>query len=496
MSLIRKLASDTAVYGVSSILSRVLNYLILTPYLTRVFLEGAYGEISILFTYAGILTVLFTYRLETAFFRFGSRDGDMERSFSTGSISLLVTTAVFSLLILLGLEPLSAWLNYPDQPEYILLVLGIIVLDALMALPFARLRLEGRPIRFAALKTAHILLNVVFIFFLLELLPVLARQGVSWAESLFDHEFRVGYVFLSNMLASACILLFFLPKYVRMRWHFDPGLWRRMIVYAMPLVVVGLAAVVNQLIALPLLENLLPGTLEENRAQTGIFSAASKLAILMNLFTQAFNYAAEPFFFHHAARSDSKEIYAQTGQAFSLVGSFVFLGIMLYLDLIQYFIGAHLRSGLGIVPILLLAYFFLGLYYNFSIWYKLADRTIMGAVISLAGVAITLALNFWLVPLPSIGYYGGAWAALACYGFMALASLWTGRRYYPIPYPLGRMALYIGMALGLYGISILFDDLPLAWRLLANTGLLVVYAGLIYRLDGPAFRAMISRSGT
>ncbi|MCB9282517.1 MAG: polysaccharide biosynthesis C-terminal domain-containing protein [Lewinellaceae bacterium] len=493
MSQVRKLASDTMIYGVSSILSRLLNYLILTPYLTRVFLEGAYGEISILFTYAGILMVIFTYRMETSFFRFGSRNDNMEKAFSTGSISLLASTLVFSILILVSLKPLAVWLNYPNNPEYILLVLGIIVLDSLTALPFARLRLEGRPIRFAALKTAQILLTVLFIFFFLEVLPVLARKGVRWADWLFDEKFRVGYVFLANLLASGSVLVFFIPKYLRMRWTFDRNLWRQMIRYAMPLLIVGLAAVVNQLIALPLLENLLPGTLAENRAQTGIFSAASKLAILMNLFTQAFNYAAEPFFFHHAARSDSREIYAQTGQAFALVGSLVFLGIMLYLDLIQYFIGAHMRGGLGVVPILLLAYYFLGLYYNFSIWYKLADRTTMGAIISMIGVVITLALNFWLVPQPSIGYYGGAWAALACYGFMAVASFLTGKKYFPIPYPLGRMSIYIGLALGLYALSTLFGPLPLGWRLLANTGLFGVYVLAIYRLDGATFREMIGK---
>lgn len=493
MSQIRKLASDTMIYGLSSILSRVLNYLLLTPYLTRVFLEGEYGEISILFTYAGILAVIFTYRMETSFFRYGSRNDDMEKAFSTGSISLLASTLIFCALVLLSLQPLSAWLNYPDHPEYILLVLGIIAMDALTALPFAKLRLEGRPLLFAGLKTAQILLNVLFIFLLLEVLPGLARSGYSWAVYLFDEDLRVGYVFWANLLASACLLLFFLPKYLRMHWVFDRPMWRQMIVYALPLVIVGLAAVVNQLISLPLLENLLPGTLEENRAQTGIFSAASKLAILMNLFTQAFNYGAEPFFFRHAASSDSREIYAQTGQAFALTGSLVFLGIMLYIDILQYFIGAHLRGGLGVVPILLIAYYFLGLYYNFSVWYKLADRTSMGALISLGGVIITLALNFWLVPIPSIGYYGAAWASLACFGFMAIASYWTGRIYFPIAYPIGRMVLYIVLALGLFGVSTLFGAWPLGLRLLVNTGLLGVFVFVIYRLDGRALRAMVSR---
>jgi O-antigen/teichoic acid export membrane protein len=492
MSLIKKLAGETAIYGVSSILSRLLNYVILTPYFTRVFLQGEYGEITNLYTYAAILMVLFTYRMETAFFRFGSRDNQMDKAFSTASYSIIISTIVFCVLISMFIEPISAFLNYPGEPIYIYLVLGIIALDALLAIPYARLRLENRPIRFAVLKTLHILINIVVIFALLEALPKLAETSEFWQGFYFPED-RVAYVFVANLVASGLVLFLLLPIYFKVRLVFDGDMWKQMMRYAMPLVIVGMAAVVNQLISYPLLENFLPGTLEENRAQMGVYSAAAKIAVLMNLFIQAFNYAAEPFFFNNAARSDSRLIYAQVGQAFALVGSVVFLGIMLYLDVVKYFIGPNLRDGLGVVPILLVAYFFLGLYYNFSVWFKLTDKTRFGAYISLGGVLITLIINLILIPNPAFGYYGAAWAALGCYAFMAFASYWTGMRHFPIPYPIRNMLAYLFVVLVLYGISQLIAGyLPQrGWQLGVNTILLFIAFALLYRFEWKSIQVML-----
>jgi O-antigen/teichoic acid export membrane protein len=496
MSLLRKLAGETAIYGISSILSRLLNYVILTPYFTRIFLREEYGEISILFTYAAILMVVFTYRMETAFFRFGSREDGIDRAFTTASVSLVVSTLGLFLLGWLFLEPIAAWVNYESNPWYILLVVGIIALDALAAIPYARLRLENRPIRFAIAKTLHIVVNILFILFFLELLPSWSETSVPAWMDWYRSEDRVAYVFVANLLASAVLVAFLSPAYWRVKWVFDRQLWRKMLVYAGPLVIVGLAAVINQLIALPLMENLLPGTLEENRAQTGVYSAAAKIAVLMNLFIQAFNYAAEPFFFNNATRDNAKTIYADVGRAFALVGSTVFLGILLYLDLVQFILGADYRAGLGVVPLLLLAYFFLGLYYNFSIWYKLADKTKIGAYISVGGVLITLLLNVLLIPL--LGYYGAAIGALACYAFMALASYWTGRRYYPVPYATIKIGGYIGLAIGCYLLSLLPSWLDWKWgivvQLLYNTLCLLVFAFLVWRFDGRDIRRLLSRN--
>lgn len=492
MSLLKKLAGETAIYGISSILSRLLNYVILVPFFTNIFLKGEYGIVSEIFTYAGILTIIFTYRMETAFFRFGSREAGIKKTFSTASISIITTTFFFSILLLLLVNPLTEWLHFEDNSEYVILTILIIAFDALMAIPFAKLRLENRPIKFAILKMAHIVINIIFIFFFLKICPDLIEKGMAGFEVFYNPDNKIQYVFISNLIASALVALAFLPTYLNIKWEFDKTLWRKMIIYAAPLIIVGLAAVINQLIAIPMLTNLLPDSIAENRDQTGLYSAAAKLAVLMNLFTQAFNYAAEPFFFRHAERSDSKIIYGQVGQAFALIGSITFLGIMLYLDIIQFFLGKDFREGLGIVPILLLANLFLGLYYNFSIWYKLTDKTIFGTYISTGGMLITIGLNFLLIP--KIGYFGPAWAALACYGFMSLAGYFTGQRFYPIKYPMFKIFTYIGLAVGLYFLSEFLKPFwkgNLVFMMAANTGILLTYLGVVFAWEKEVILTLI-----
>ncbi len=492
MSLLKKLAGETAIYGISSILSRLLNYVILIPFFTRIFLNDEYGIVSEIFTYAGILTILFTYRMETAFFRFGSRADGIEKAFSTAAISLIISTISFSFLLFLLIDPLTYWLHFEGNSEFVVLTILIIAFDAFAAIPFAKLRLENRPIQFAVLKTAHIIINIIFVFFFLKFCPDFIEKGHMGLEFIYNSDNKIQYVFISNLIASALVALAFLPTYLKIKLVFDKALWEKMILYALPLIIVGLAAVINQLIALPMLTNLLPDSVEQNRAQTGLYGATAKLAVLMNLFTQAFNYASEPFFFRHSERSDSKTIYGQVGQAFAMVGSVVFLGIVLYLDIIQFFLGEDFRTGLGIVPILLLANLFLGLYYNFSIWYKLTDRTIYGMYISVGGMLITLGLNFWLIP--TIGYFGPAWAALACYGFMSLAGYLTGQYFYPIKYPVLKMLTYIVLALGAYFVSEMLRPVfggNLVSILGVNTVILLLYLGIIYGLEKKAIMAML-----
>lgn len=483
MSLLKQLAGETAIYGVSSILSRLLHYVILTPYLTRVFLPAEYGIVSDLYAWIALLMVFFTYRMETAFFRFGNRTEDLERTFSTASLSLIVSTVLLATVFIGTAPSIAALLRYPEHPEYIVWFTLIIVLDTLAAIPFARLRLDNRPIRFAIIKTSGILVNIFFIFFFLDWAPALAEQSWDVFSFVLRAETRITYVFVANALASGAVLLLLSPLYLRLRWQFDTHLWRRMLRYAGPLIVVGVAGIINQLVGVPLLKELASDDLRYNQRLMGMYAAAAKLAVLMNLFTQAFNYAAEPFFFRNAHRQDKDQVYAQVGQAFALVGSLAFLGIMLYLDVVQYFLGEDFREGLGVVPFLLLAYLLLGLYYNFSIWYKLADRTAIGGYIATGGALITLSLNAALIPV--VGYYGPAWAALACYAFMAVASYWTGQRYYPIAYPVGRMAGYVVSAVAVYGVAFalqLWLSWPLLPMLLLNTGLLAVWVGGVWRL--------------
>lgn len=494
MALLRKLAGETVIYGVSSILSRLLNYVVLTPYLTRVFLQDEYGIVSDLYAYAAFLMVIFTYRMETAFFRFGSREEGLATSFSTSAISILFSTVILTGTLLLFAQPVAEFLEYPGHKEYVIWFAFIICFDALAAIPFAKLRLENRPVRFATVKILNILVNIFFIFFFLEICPALIEKGWTSLEAIYDAENRITYVFIANFLGSLSVMLILLPEYLKVRMRFDKALWKKMMVYALPLVVVGIAAVVNQLMNIPLMKALLPYDIDTNLAKIGVYSACYKIAVLMSLFIQAFNYAAEPFFFRHFQREDSRDIYARVGQAFALAGSLVFLGIMSYIDIIRHFIGEAFREGLFVVPILLLAYLCLGLYYNFSIWFKLTDKTRIGAYISVAGAVVTISLNIALIPV--IEYAGAAWASLACYAFMAFTSYFIGLKYYPIPYPVGRMLAYIGLAVGAYFLGEALKSLHGGsfWMTIGvNTVILVIYLAIVGALEREVVRRIFKK---
>lgn len=482
MSLLKKLAGETAIYGLSSILTRVVNWVLLTPYFTaRVFAEqpADYGQINDLYFWIALILALTTFRMETALFRFGRKSADLNATFSTGFVFLSLGVLLLLFAGLWWLQPLSELLHYGDRPDYVGWFIGIVAVDTLTTLPFARLRLEGRPIRFAVLKISAIAINLLLVFFFFELGPWFERQSWGWLSSWYQPEDKVAYVFMANFMASAAVLLVFLPSLTgRMLSGFDRALWGRMMRYALPLIPAGVAAIVNQLVGVPMIKVLGGGSLVQNLALAGIFAAASKFAVLMNLFTQAYNYAAEPFFFRHSGQSQDRSVYGRATQAFALVGCVAFLGIMFYLDVIQYLIGKNYREALGVVPILLMANLFLGLYYNFSIWFKLADRTEFATYIALSGMVITLVINAWLIPNPKVSYFAPAWASLACYGFMALAAWISGRKYYPIPYALGRIAGYMGITmlfflLGLGAEQISGERIWLSTTL--KTGLLVAF---------------------
>lgn len=486
MSVLKKLAGETAIYGVSSILGRVLHFVILTPYLTRVFSRGEYGQYTALYAWAALLLVLFTYRMETTFFRFGRKKEHTGEVFSTASLSLLGSTLLYC-LVLLGLSnTLARALDFEQHPEYIRYFVLIIAFDALTAIPFARLRLENRPYLFAAFKVLGIILNIFFIFFLLEVLP--------WFHPFYDDEKRLGYVFFSNLLASASMFAVLLPAYRHLRFRFNLELWKRMLRYAGPLIVAAIAGVLNQFVGIPLLRQLGGGTTAANEELVGVYGGNAKLAVLINLFTQAFNYAAEPFFFRNADKGDAKAMYARIGQAFALVGALAFLGIMLYIDIFKYLIDPGLHEGLGIVPILLLAYICLGLFYNFSIWYKLEDRTELGGYIALGGSFITILINVILIP--KLGYYAPAIAALACYAFMAYASYATGQKYYAIPYPVRRMILYFliaGSGFFLSDVGRAFYGDQLGTTLVFNTFVFLGCVYVFYRLERTLIRQIMGR---
>lgn len=487
MNPLKRLASQTAIYGMSSVLGRFLNYL-LVPLFTYSFAPAEYGVVAELYAYMGFLAVLLTFGLETGYFRFRS-GGDWAPGlvYATTLRVLILGNLAFFLALAWFRQPVADLLRHAEHPEYVWWCAAILALDSVGALVFARLRAEDRALRFAAVKLTEIAANVgLCLFFILFCRQAFAADPGSLLGGLWDPAVGVGYVFLANLTASAFKLLLLAPELRGAlgwgRGGFDGALFRRLLRYSLPMVIIGLAGIVNEMLDRAALKYLLPFDTAANMAQLGIYSACYKLSVLMTLFIQAFRYAGEPFFFAYAKEGDARRTYALVLNWFVIFCVFLFLLVTLFLDLFQYFVGAAYREGLFVVPVLLLANLLLGVYINLSIWYKLTDRTLMGAWVTLAGSAVTVALLFWWVP--SHGYAGAAWAHLVCYGTMVALSYALGRRYYPVPYDLRRVLGYVALGLALYGVS----RLPLAglaWPApVTGALLLALFLALVYVLDG------------
>lgn len=482
MSILKKLAGQTAVYGLSSIIGRFLNYL-LVPVYTRIFAEAEYGIVTELYAYVAFFTVLYTYGMETAYFRFSEKSAKYDTVFSTAFLSIMCTTALLTGIFVFFSKEIAVRLSYPDHPEYITWFALILAFDALTAIPFARIRQKGQPFRFASFRLISIVANIGFNLFFLVYCPWAAAHGgkaAHWVEGFYNPQIGVGYVFISNLIASGITFLLACTEVLKHRICFDWKLWKEMTVYALPLLVVGFAGIIDEMTGRALLKWLLPGDTSENLAQLGIYGACYKLAMLVSLFTQAFRYAAEPFFFSHAKQTDAPRTFARVTKYFIITGCLMFLVIMLYIDVAKLFIGEQFRSGLKVVPVLLWANVALGVYYNLSVWYKLTDNTAAGAFISVAGAVVTLALNIALIP--PLGYIGSAWATLCCYVFMAAVSYILGQRHYPVPYEAGKILLYIVSALLLYGLSLFIEnawDIARSGMYVLNLALLLIFAGVV-----------------
>lgn len=449
MNPLRQLVSQTAIYGLSSIFGRFLIYL-LVPLYTYTFSTGEYGVVSEFYAYAGFFAVLLIGGLETGYFRFRNKQGFSNETVYAGAQSFLVlVNLTFLGFIVFFNETLAEHLHYGEHPEYILWFASILVLDAITALPFARLRAENRAWRFAGIKLAEIFLTIGLNLFFLVLCPKIAA---AWPGSairfIYDPAIGVGYIFLANLLASCFKFLLLIPQLRGIRLQLSPTILKPMLIYSLPMVIIGFAGMVNEMLDRAILKYMLPYDLDTNLQMLGIYAACYKLSILMSLFVQAFRYAGEPFFFSIAGRDDAQKSYALIMNYFVIFGVFIFLAVTLFIDFFQYFIGPDFREGLDIVPVLLIANLLLGIYVNLSIWYKLTDRTGMGAWVSLAGAGLTTWLNIWWIPI--WGYHGSAWATLVCYLFMVVISWLLGRRYYPVPYRVGKIIGYITFGLILY----------------------------------------------
>ena len=441
-----------------TIVPRLLNYLLLTPFYTRIFIEGQYGVVTELYAYVAFLLVLLTYGMETSFFRFAESEKNKDGVFTTALGSLFVTSSLFILIAILFSGEIAYLIRYPEHPEYIVYFAVIVGVDAFSAIPFARLRQQNKAFRFALIKIINVSCNIFFNFFFLLFCPWFLKDHPESVLSLiYSADVGVGYAFISNLIASLITLILLLPDIFRISFTFSTQLLRKMLAYGFPLLLVGLFGMINEVSDKVLFKFLIsvPDNVTDSdnyiMSQLGIYGANYRLAVLMTLFIQMFRYAAEPFFFSHAKDTNARHLYASVMKYFIIFCLLIFLGVTLFIDIFKYFIGPDFRSGLAIVPIILMANLFLGIFYNLSVWYKLTDKTKFGAMIALIGAVITVVLNVLLVP--RYGYYGAAWAHLACYFSMVILSFFIGRKYYRIEYDLPHIFLYFTLALSIFFLA-------------------------------------------
>jgi len=443
LSLIKKLASQTAIYGVSSIVGRFLNYL-LVPIHVRIFTTADYGAVTYFYSYVSFFAILLTYGMETAFFRFYNKENGNTKVYGTSFLSLVITSLLFFTIVWLNANSIADLIKYPQYQDYVKWFAAIMALDAITAIPFAKLRMHNKAWTFAGIKLINIAINIIFNIIFLLIFPKIG---------LYNQSIGIGYIFLANLLASIVTLLLLLPTFSKESFYFDFNLLKKLLFFSIPLMIAGLAGMVNETFDRIALRYLLPpGPLSEH--QMGVYGGCYKLAMLMTIFIQAYRFAAEPFFFGRQKEKDNLTLYAQSMNYFVAVCCFIFLGITLYMDWVKLFLNNKYFEGLSIVPVLLLANLFLGMYVNFSMWFKLSGNTKYGILFSFIGAGITLIGLFTLVP--KIGYQGAAWTTLLCYLLMALGCFILGQIKYPIPYNLKKIGIYLFISFLLFALNTLF----------------------------------------
>ena len=490
MNPLKKLASQTAIYGLPTIVGRLLGNLI-TPLYTYTFTAEEFGVNASAYAYVSFLLVLLTYGMETAFFRFSQTEIDKQRVYTTSLISLAISSSVFIFILCLFSNSIAESVKFTGHSEYVIWFAFILGADAISSVPFARLRQQGKAKRFATIKAINIFiyvgLNLFFILFCKTIYESSDSSFKPLIDTFYDPEIGIGYIFISNLIASLITLLLLLPEMLGIQLVFDPVLWKKMLRYALPLLIAGLAGMANETLDRILLTHMLPE--QEALTQTGIYSACYKVSIIMTLFIQTFRFAAEPFFFSQAKENDSRKTMADVMKYFVIVCSFIFLAAMMNMEWIQYFAGsAEFRTGIKVVPILLLANLFLGVFINQSIWYKLSGQTHYGAFLTFFGAFITIFLNvLWI---PRYGYMGSAWATLICYASMMVASYFLGNKHYPVNYDLKRILGYLGLSLTLYFISILIRTESAAANLIVNNLILIGFVLTLWKLEKNNFRKL------
>ena len=484
MADMKTLAKDTAIYGLSSIIGRFLNYLLVPLYTYKIAAaSGGYGVITNLYAYTALLLVILTYGMETTFFRFANKeDEDPKLVYSTILRMVGLTSLLFIGLVFAFIGPISNAMGYPEHPSYIWSLAIVVALDAFQAILFSYLRYKKRPIKFASLKLLFIGLNIAMNLVYFVLLPKLYEGNPDVWGKLYNPEVGVGYVFYINLFCTAFVTFFFVKELRGIGYGFDKDLCKRMLSYSWPILVLGIAGILNQTADKILFPKVYPGA--DANVQLGIYGAVVKIAMIMALITQAFRYAYEPFVFGNSREKDSKETYAKGMKYFVIFTLLAFLCVMGYMNVLRYIIKSDYWDGLRVVPIVMAAEMMMGIYFNLSFWYKLTDKTIWGAVFSGIGCAVLILINVLLVP--KYGYMACAWGGFAGYGVAMLLSYFVGQKYYPIDYPLKDMLLYTLLAAVLF-VGITYSNKYLGFwpALVVNTVLVLAFCCFIVKKDLP-----------
>ena len=485
MAELKSVVKDTAIYGLSSIIGRFLNYL-LVPLYTAVLPAGSggYGVVTNIYAYVGLILVILTFGMETTFFRFANKEGEKPLVVYSTTLIIVGTISLFFLCMVLGFLPqISQAMGYAAHPEYIGIMGACVALDAFLAIPFAWLRYQKRPIKFAALNLLFIFLNIVTNLLYFLVLPKLYPLYPDVIGLFYNPGVGVGYIFGLNLVCKAAIVAFFIPELTGFKYILDVALMKRMLRYSWPILVLGIAGILNQT-ADKIIFPLVYGDIQEGQVQLGIYGACVKIAMIMAMITQAFRYAYEPFVFGKSKDQDSKTTYAKGMKFFIIFTLLAFLCVMAWLDALKYIIAPGYWDGLRVVPIVMAAEIMMGIYFNLSFWYKLIDKTIWGAWFSLAGCAVLLVINF--VFIPRYGYMACAWGGFAGYGTSMILSYFIGQKKNPINYPMRSIMTYIALTLLLTLVMVYIPENWNIWaRLGAKTVLVILFAAYIVKKDFP-----------
>ena len=484
MSLYKNLFKQTLIYGLATVLPRMISFL-LNPLYVDQLPKQEFADVSIVFAWLLFFNVILSYGMETAFFRFYNTEENKKKVISTSTVSIFWTSIAFLGLALLYRNALSHWSGV--KIEYVTYTIWILVLDALAIIPFSRLRATKRPMVYAAIKIGNVGINVLLNLFFLLLLPQLANSNPDgFFNTIYFENFQVGYIFVANLIASLLTFVILSPDYLKINWKFDFELWKRMIDYAFPILIAGLAFAINEHF-----DKILLDKLHVSKEDIGAYSACYKVGMFMVLFRTAYTLGIEPFFFSHASNENAQQTYATITKYFVIFGSFICLFVIAFADLLKYFLVPNPSYWVAdkVIPLIVLANFFLGIYTNLSVWYKIIDRTKVGAYISIVGAIVTLALNFILIP--KIGYYGSAIATIAAYGSMMIISYQMGQKKYPIPYEMNVILKYLGITILFSAIS--FYIPVLRENYLVKIVLLSLFLYFIYRNEKETLLKIIKR---